>query len=61
KLIEDKGASFTPIVRLSFEHQTSDSVMWLHSTATVRRTPWGLSRVSHLSSPSTNLTRRLVA
>ncbi|GFW21695.1 hypothetical protein TNCV_3799841 [Trichonephila clavipes] len=39
-----QGASFTPIVSLSFDHQTSDSVIWLHSTSTVRENTLGMTR-----------------
>ncbi|GFU21397.1 hypothetical protein TNCV_891411 [Trichonephila clavipes] len=45
-----------PVSR-SFEHHTDDSTIWLVSTPILREDTWGRSGASHLSSPSTNLTR----
>ncbi|GFW86908.1 hypothetical protein TNCV_2810631 [Trichonephila clavipes] len=50
-----------PVVSSSFEHPTSDSMIRLGTTSILRELLGGGSGVLHLSSPSTNLTRRLEA
>ncbi|GFV64812.1 hypothetical protein TNCV_809091 [Trichonephila clavipes] len=50
---------FTPVVSLSFEHHAGDSMILLCSTSILRENT--LKEASNLSSPSTNLTRGLVA
>ncbi|GFW15171.1 hypothetical protein TNCV_173181 [Trichonephila clavipes] len=54
----EKG-SVTPVVSRSFEHHIGDSTIWLGFTPILRDDIWGRSWASHLSSPSTNLTRGL--
>ncbi|GFU40270.1 hypothetical protein TNCV_1733701 [Trichonephila clavipes] len=44
----------------SFEHLICDSTIWLDSTPIWRESTLGWSEASHLSSPSTNLTRGVV-
>ncbi|GFX72923.1 hypothetical protein TNCV_1752301 [Trichonephila clavipes] len=50
-----------PVVSCSFEHHAGDNTIWLGSTSILRENIWRWSEVSHLSSPSTNLTRGLAA
>ncbi|GFY06274.1 hypothetical protein TNCV_2680661 [Trichonephila clavipes] len=50
-----------PVVSLSFEHHAGDSMVLFGSTPIFKENTLGWSGASHLSSPSTNLTRRLVA
>ncbi|GFY08799.1 hypothetical protein TNCV_4659921 [Trichonephila clavipes] len=49
------------VVSRSFEHHTGDRTIWLSSTPMLKESPWGFPGISHLSSPSTNLTRGLAA
>ncbi|GFT90499.1 hypothetical protein TNCV_4491871 [Trichonephila clavipes] len=51
----------TPVVSRSFEHHTGDRTIWPVFTPILREDTLGWSGASHLSSPSTNLTRGLVA
>ncbi|GFV21349.1 uncharacterized protein TNCV_2371061 [Trichonephila clavipes] len=49
------------VVSCSFEHHAGDNTICLGSTPIFRENIRRLSEASHLSSPSTNLTRRLAA
>ncbi|GFY26381.1 hypothetical protein TNCV_25781 [Trichonephila clavipes] len=53
--------SVTAVVSHSFEHHTGDRMIWLGFTPILRENNLGWSGASHLSSPSTNLTRELAA
>ncbi|GFV42041.1 hypothetical protein TNCV_1569081 [Trichonephila clavipes] len=51
-----------PVVSRSFEYHTGDRTILLSFTPILKGTPWEReSGTFHLSSPSTNLTRGLVA
>ncbi|GFV25930.1 hypothetical protein TNCV_2920411 [Trichonephila clavipes] len=50
-----------PVVSRSFEHRTGDNMIWLVSPSVLRENTLGWTWASHLSSPSTNLTRGLAS
>ncbi|GFT58780.1 hypothetical protein TNCV_4237361 [Trichonephila clavipes] len=50
-----------PVVSYSFEHHAGGSTIWLGSNPILRENIWRWSKASHLSSPSTYLTRGLAA
>ncbi|GFW14465.1 hypothetical protein TNCV_298851 [Trichonephila clavipes] len=56
-----QGASCTPVVSRSIEHHTGDSTIWHGSTSILRENALGVVRGLPISSPSTHLTRGLVA
>ncbi|GFU06968.1 uncharacterized protein TNCV_503471 [Trichonephila clavipes] len=55
-----QGNTLTPVVSRSFEHHTGNRVIFLGSTPVLRESTLG-SGVSHLSFPSTSLTKELAA